>query len=625
MAIITNKKNHQLGLVALLFALVGMPISVMATTITLNNSDDANEGLNDPTPSLPIGGNIGNTVGQQRVIVFEYAAALVASVINSTVPISIEAKFDPLTCDATSGILGLAGPNGFHQNFLGTPLSNTFYSQAQANSLSGADLNPSTDDMGMTFNSSVDNNSGCLDNRNWYYGLDGNPPSNDIDFLTTVLHEVMHGIGFLTRVNLTSGAKQSGSDDAYMLNIEDHSLGKIWPNMTNSQRAASAKDDPDLHFIGNHVQNNLGGLTDGINQGHARLYAPSTLSTFSSVSHFSNAFEPFQLMEHQQTGTASNIGLATYVLADMGWSIQANQETVISTIDNQLLRDIQTLTVNFTVMDNDTDPSSLSIVGNSSNTTVVSNNNIVLSGTGRLRTLNIAPNLNSTGSTIITLTADDGSTPTSAIDFILEVTDDLPPETTISSPAENAIFYSAPQSLTATASDFEQGDLSGSVSWNSSIDGPIGSGAAINPSLSDGVHLITASVTDNSGQTGLDMITLVVDLTGDADSDGLANAVEISLGLDPENADSDEDFMSDFIEVNRDGDPSNYTPGIDTDPNDSDTDNDGVLDGADYAPLDPDAGSEAVPILPLIGFAALASLLTLIIRRGHSAIATANR
>ena len=625
MAIITNKKNHQLGLVALLFALVGMPISVMATTITLNNSDDANEGLNDPTPSLPIGGNIGNTVGQQRVIVFEYAAALVASVINSTVPISIEAKFDPLTCDATSGILGLAGPNGFHQNFLGTPLSNTFYSQAQANSLSGADLNPSTDDMGMTFNSSVDNNSGCLDNRNWYYGLDGNPPSNDIDFLTTVLHEVMHGIGFLTRVNLTSGAKQSGSDDAYMLNIEDHSLGKIWPNMTNSQRAASAKDDPDLHFIGNHVQNNLGGLTDGINQGHARLYAPSTLSTFSSVSHFSNAFEPFQLMEHQQTGTASNIGLATYVLADMGWSIQANQETVISTIDNQLLRDIQTLTVNFTVMDNDTDPSSLSIVGNSSNTTVVSNNNIVLSGTGRLRTLNIAPNLNSTGSTIITLTADDGSTPTSAIDFILEVTDDLPPETTISSPAENAIFYSAPQSLTATASDFEQGDLSGSVSWNSSIDGPIGSGAAINPSLSDGVHLITASVTDNSGQTGLDMITLVVDLTGDADSDGLANAVEISLGLDPENADSDEDFMSDFIEVNRDGDPSNYTPGIDTDPNDSDTDNDGVLDGADYAPLDPDAGSEAVPILPLIGFAALASLLTLIIRRRYSAITTASR
>jgi len=596
MAIITSKKNDRLSIVILLLALVGMPISVMATTITLNNSDDANEGLNDPTPSLPVGGNIGNTVGQQRVIVFEYAAALVASVINSTVPIRIEAKFDPLTCDATSGILGLAGPNGFHQNFLGTPLINTFYSQAQANSLSGADLNPSTDDMGMTFNSSVDNNSGCLDNRNWYYGLDGNPPNNDIDFLTTVLHEVMHGIGFLTRVNLTSGAKQNGSDDAYMLNIEDHSLGKIWPNMTNSQRAVSAKDDPDLHFIGNHVQNNLGGLTDGINQGHARLYAPSTLSTFSSVSHFSNAFEPFQLMEHQQTGTASNIGLATYVLADMGWNIQTNQETVISTIDNQLLRDIQTLTVDFTVIDNDTDPSSLSIVGSSSDTTVVSNNNIVLSGSGRLRTLDITPNLNSTGSTIITLTADDGSTPTGTIDFILEVTDDLPPETTISSPAENAMFYSAPQSLAATASDFEQGDLSSNVSWSSSIDGPIGTGAAITPSLSDGVHSITASVTDNSGQTGLDTMTVVVDLTGDADGDGLANAVEISLGLNPENADSDDDFMSDFIEVNRDGDPSNYTPGIDTDPNDSDTDNDGVLDGADYAPLDPDAGSEAVPI-----------------------------
>ena len=112
MAIITNKKNHQLGLVALLFALVGMPISVMATTITLNNSDDANEGLNDPTPSLPIGGNIGNTVGQQRVIVFEYAAALVASVINSTVPISIEAKFDP-----HQAYSALQGPTGFIKTF----------------------------------------------------------------------------------------------------------------------------------------------------------------------------------------------------------------------------------------------------------------------------------------------------------------------------------------------------------------------------------------------------------------------------------------------------------------------------------------------------------------------------
>ena len=79
METIANKKNDRLWLFVLLLTLLGMSNSVMATTITLNNSDDANEGLNDPTPSLPVGGNIGNTVGQQRVIVFEYAAALVAS------------------------------------------------------------------------------------------------------------------------------------------------------------------------------------------------------------------------------------------------------------------------------------------------------------------------------------------------------------------------------------------------------------------------------------------------------------------------------------------------------------------------------------------------------------------
>ena len=120
---------------------------------------------------------------------------------------------------------------------------------------------------------------------------------------------------------------------------------------------------------------------------------------------------------------------------------------------------------------------------------------------------------------------------------------------------------------------------------------------------------------DNGGNNASDMIQVMVDTLGDADGDGLANGVEIMLGTDPEDSDTDNDFANDFIEVNRDDDPSNYTVGIDTDPNDPDTDGDGVLDGADYAPLDPDAGGEQVPALPWWGLAGLALAMLAAVQR----------
>ena len=49
---------------ALLVAAVG-PVYAAANIIILNN-DGAGEGFNDPTPAVPVGGNIGVTVGEQR-------------------------------------------------------------------------------------------------------------------------------------------------------------------------------------------------------------------------------------------------------------------------------------------------------------------------------------------------------------------------------------------------------------------------------------------------------------------------------------------------------------------------------------------------------------------------------
>ena len=63
------------------------------------------------------------------------------------------------------------------------------------------------------------------------------------------------------------------------------------------------------------------------------------------------------------------------------------------------------------------------------------------------------------------------------------------------------------------------------------------------------------------------------------------NATEINLGTNHFIADTDSEGLSDFDEVNRDFDSSNYSLGINTDPLNPDTDGDGIIDGDDPRPL----------------------------------------
>ena len=67
--------------------------------------------------------------------------------------------------------------------------------------------------------------------------------------------------------------------------------------------------------------------------------------------------------------------------------------------------------------------------------------------------------------------------------------------------------------------------------------------------------------------------------TLDDDGDGLPDSLELAIGTDPLNPDTDGDGLSDFDEVGWDGDASTYTPGSDLDPLSIDTDGDGFGDG----------------------------------------------
>ena len=293
-----------------------------AATVTVTNLDSPGEGFNDPSapdPDSTNGGNAGATLGAQRLNAFRFAANLWGGLVTSSVTISVGAHFDPLDCDATSALLGQAGPTTAHRDFAGAQRANTWYVQALANSLAGADLAPTSDDIGATFNSTI--GTTCPFPNVWYYGLDRNPPGDKIDFVSVVLHELGHGLGFLPLVRLATGQKFLGLDDAYMVFLEDHRTGKLYPDMSNAERVAASTATGNLHWVGPNVAAaSRQHLTAGVDpNGHVEMFAPNPQQPGSSVSHFSTSLSPNELMEPFYTGPLHDVGLAKELLADTGW------------------------------------------------------------------------------------------------------------------------------------------------------------------------------------------------------------------------------------------------------------------------------------------------------------------
>ena len=245
-----NKKSGlSLAFLALAcLVLVPAPTASAAATITIVNVDGPGEGFNDPTPLAPVGGNPGTTLGAQRLEAFKFAAGIWGSTLDSSVEIFIQASFDPLTCTATSAVLGSAGTQVIFANVPPSPPfpglePDTWYGQALGNKRIGFDVVPGAhgtgaDDIRARFNSNI-GLPGCLTGTNWYYGLDNNHGTN-IDLVTVLLHEFGHGLNFQQFASVTTGIQPGGLTDVYGKRILDLTTGLTWPEMTDAQRVASA-------------------------------------------------------------------------------------------------------------------------------------------------------------------------------------------------------------------------------------------------------------------------------------------------------------------------------------------------------------------------------------------------
>ena len=234
-------------------------------------NDPTGVGFNDNTAASTLsaqalGNNLGTTVGELRRNVLEAAGARWSQFLNSQIPILVDVDFEDLGGSSAGGIvLAGASASSYVRNFANAPRPGIYYPLALASSLADADLRPDLSDIDITVNSNaeLDGNSG----PSWYYGLDGNTPSNLINFSNVIAHELGHGLGFASFANLETGAYAFGDPDIFSTLIYDSEVFLSWESMNDSGRVTSATNDPFVVWFGPYSNTAADGVNDYIASG----------------------------------------------------------------------------------------------------------------------------------------------------------------------------------------------------------------------------------------------------------------------------------------------------------------------------------------------------------------------
>ncbi len=201
---------------------------------------------------------------------FKAAVDVWAANFQSDVPINIEATWMRI---GSNSILGSARPGSYFAGFKGAPDSGLWYPSALANALAGRDLDPTQSEMVIQVNSTAQ----------WNTSNDGLSHFNQYDLESVFIHEMGHGLGFLSTDSVDTffgigTIEQPTPFDAYVVTSDGRRLADF---PSPSKELGDALTAP-LYWSGA-----LGVAANGGTK--PLLYSPSRYEEGSSVSHLDEA------------------------------------------------------------------------------------------------------------------------------------------------------------------------------------------------------------------------------------------------------------------------------------------------------------------------------------------------
>jgi hypothetical protein len=202
----------------------------------------------------------------------EVQSALDTWAVNfkSSIEITVSATWGR---SASNDVLGSARPGSYFAGFIGAPDSTLWYPSALANALANKDLDRDNPEIIIQVNSSA----------NWNQRGDDKPRSNEYDLESVILHEVAHGLGFLSTDVYDNFFGYGSIDqptpfDAYIQTPDGRRLADI---PTPSLELGTILTTP-LYWIGENGKRANGGEK-------VKMYTPANYEPGSSVSHLDEA------------------------------------------------------------------------------------------------------------------------------------------------------------------------------------------------------------------------------------------------------------------------------------------------------------------------------------------------
>ena len=245
------------------------------------------------------------------ITAMDYAASILEAILPPETNVTILATWTKLE----TGVLANSSPSNFTGGWaIDAFKPSVYFPIALAEKIAGHSLNKNeVGDILLNINNTI----------NWYYGIDGKTPDWKYDLVTVVIHEAIHGLGFMDSMYTDGSTGSYGATsipliyDTFIEDLAGKRLTDTSLFLNPSAQLNSEISSGNLFFNGPLLNNYTTGS-------RAKLYTPETYDAGSSISHLDENVTPVvdQLMTPiiSRAEAIHDPGKLTMsILGDLGW------------------------------------------------------------------------------------------------------------------------------------------------------------------------------------------------------------------------------------------------------------------------------------------------------------------